>query len=383
MSIGQFARLFAGVLFIVGCAQGKKTGSSNNAVNPAKASSGEGSAESLGDTAVRTQAEKPLFFGAADDLNVTCKPQQKMSFLRSEGLSSNNSYLLARFSMIGDSSLPFDKTTLPKWLEKFGLQKVVFLENVQKGVKGFVATSAQFNLVVFQGTHSLQGALTDLQAVVASASPDNIPGGMHKGFRDAYETVSTQLSAVLSAEKEKNTPTYFVGHSLGGALAVIASSEQQKAGVNVAGVVTLGQPRVGNEEFVSGFEKVMQNKYMRYVFENDPVPHLPPSASAGSHVTSIVTGTNGLAGLVSAGVGVVFAQAAFKHAQRPQTLGNPSFSASGFTSDDNWDKDYWVSNASSVGQIVQNPTSALKDSVIADHDVNRYLCGILEKISYY
>jgi pimeloyl-ACP methyl ester carboxylesterase len=222
--------------------------------------------------------------------------------------------------------------------------------------------------------------VTDLQAVVAPASPNNIPGGMHNGFKSAYDTVSAQLSEALKAGREQKTPTYFVGHSLGGALAVIASSEQHKAGVNVAGVVTLGQPRVGNAEFTAAFEKALQNKYNRYVYENDPVPHLPPSQSTGNQVSSVVSGVNGIGGLLSSGMGLLFSRAAFTHAAAPQTLGNARFSSSGFTNDDEWDKSYWGSNASAVGQIVANPQSALKDSVVADHDVNKYLCSMLEKV---
>jgi len=377
MRLQSHIGLLVGLFATIGCAQDKSpTPKNQGRANTVSGASGKGT---LGDAAEQKQAEVPLFVASSDDIDLSCKFDGKLNFLKSQGLSPVNNYLLARFSMIGASSLPFDKNTLPKWLERFGLGKTVFLENVGSGVRGFVATSERFNLVVFQGTHSLQGAVTDLRAVMASASPENIPGGMHKGFRDAYATVSAQLSEALKESIGKKVPTYFVGHSLGGALAVIASSEQGKAGVAVEGVVTLGQPRVGNDQFISGFEQAMQSKYARFVYENDPVPHLPPSTSSGSQVSSMIAGTGGLSQIINSGMGLIFSQAKFKHALAPQMLGNGRFASSAFKDDDSWDKEYWSGNSGAVGQIIQNPTAALNDSLIADHDVNRYLCAILEK----
>jgi len=378
------AQFLAVAMVAVGCAQSKENSTTVGAKRVAAASSGgNGSADgTLGaPPAERKEVETPLFVGAVDDIDLSCKQTEKLRFMQSQGLNPTNSYLLARFSMVGASSLPFDKSSLAKWLERFGLEKVVFVENVAKGVRGFVALSSKFNLVVFQGTHSLQGAMTDLQAIITSASSDAIPGGMHKGFRDAYESVSSQLSEALNEGKETQTPTYFVGHSLGGALAVIASAEQQKAGVSVAGVVTLGQPRVGNQEFAAAFEKTMQNKYNRYVYGNDPVPHLPPTKSTGGQLTSSLAGASGLLGVVNAGAGLLASGADFKHATKPQTLGSPRFAATGFENDDSWDQSYWENNASAFGQILLNPLSLQKDSLIADHDVNKYLCVMLQNAS--
>lgn len=366
------------LLLAFGCAQSRNPKSSMRADKLSAASTG-GANGTAAEVAEQAQQEIPLFLASSADMDLKCQPQGELKFFLSEQLSPLNSYLLARFTMIGAQSLPFNQSTLGKWLARFGLQQVNYLENPSKGVRGFVATSSRYNLVVFQGTHSAQGAVTDLKSVISTASPSNIPGGMHKGFKDAYESVSAQLSSALQSGIKNKTPTFFVGHSLGGALAVIASSEQHKAGVHVAGVVTLGQPRVGNQQFTAEFEKVLGGKYVRFVFENDPVPHLPPSRSSGEKVSSLVSGVGGnmFSGVVNAGAGYLFAQADFRHAGQPKTLGHNSESQNVFSDDDSWDEKYWGANSASLTQLVQNPLGALQNPIVADHDVNRYLCAML------
>src|SRR5690606_37727833 len=67
------------------------------------------------------------------------------------------------------------------------------------------------------------------------------------------------------------------GHSLGGALAVLATAVL-KIGLRmpVAGVYTYGQPRVGDAEFCRVYDQVLKDITFRYVNDADVVPHLPP-----------------------------------------------------------------------------------------------------------
>lgn len=75
---------------------------------------------------------------------------------------------------------------------------------------------------------------------------------------------------------------YITGHSLGGALAVLAAaliySERQLAGLRplLKGVYTYGQPMVGGPTFARHFDEKFGKKLFRHIYGNDIVPRLPP-----------------------------------------------------------------------------------------------------------
>jgi hypothetical protein len=74
-----------------------------------------------------------------------------------------------------------------------------------------------------------------------------------------------------------------VGHSLGGAVAALASLEFKARGWEPQ-VTTFGEPRIGNKAFVSFLDSQFnlttqnfsQDTYRRVTHVNDPVPLLPP-----------------------------------------------------------------------------------------------------------
>ncbi len=74
------------------------------------------------------------------------------------------------------------------------------------------------------------------------------------------------------------------GHSLGGALAVLASeSIEALPGHSVAAVLTLGQPRVGNARHVARLER-LPFPILRLVHGCDVIPSVPPESLDYAHV---------------------------------------------------------------------------------------------------
>lgn len=65
------------------------------------------------------------------------------------------------------------------------------------------------------------------------------------------------------------------GHSLGGALAILATADLQKIFGPIDFTYTFGQPRVGNQAFADWFQASHPNVY-RLVDYADVVPHVPP-----------------------------------------------------------------------------------------------------------
>ncbi|WP_437774635.1 lipase family protein [Sorangium sp. So ce1097] len=82
---------------------------------------------------------------------------------------------------------------------------------------------------------------------------------------------------------------YITGHSLGGALAVIAAAllhvDPSLDGIRrkLRGVYTYGQPMVGFSDFAMRFDEEFGKKLFRHVYGRDIVPSLPPR-TAGSFV---------------------------------------------------------------------------------------------------
>lgn len=104
------------------------------------------------------------------------------------------------------------------------------------------------------------------------------PMRTHKGFTQAFESVSGQMMKALEAELTAR-PTQklvFCGHSLGGALATMAAMytacklPELKQFISV---VTFGAPQVGDGNFVQYFDATIPHS-VRVVNPIDPVPRL-------------------------------------------------------------------------------------------------------------
>lgn len=75
--------------------------------------------------------------------------------------------------------------------------------------------------------------------------------------------------------RTKGKPLYVTGHSKGGAMANIAATRFVAAGIKPY-VCTFEAARAGDPAFAEGYAKLVANA-VRYEFQDDIVPHLPPS----------------------------------------------------------------------------------------------------------
>ncbi|WP_449343991.1 lipase family protein [Streptomyces tricolor] len=81
---------------------------------------------------------------------------------------------------------------------------------------------------------------------------------------------------------------YFTGHSLGGALAMLAGARLYLEEPHLAadGVHTYGQPRTCDRLLAVAFHKGFGGRMYRFVNNNDVVPQLPPEPAC-THVRSL------------------------------------------------------------------------------------------------
>ena len=141
-------------------------------------------------------------------------------------------------------------------------------------LRGFVGRSGETVVVAFRGTvlTEQKNWKTDLdRGPVQLCAGSNCQ--VHRGFRDAYACLQPELEQRIREAGEAKQ-VVFVGHSLGGALALLAGQDYQDV-FEAPLVVTFGQPRVGNRHLSQEF----RGKLYRFINDFDPVPHVPVTGS--------------------------------------------------------------------------------------------------------
>ena len=132
------------------------------------------------------------------------------------------------------------------------------------GFKDWLLTNAKNFLVLPEGKIG-----TDFVAAGVGAR-------FHRGFMESLEEIWEPLFKTVDAVvAKKDRPLFVTGHSLGGALALLAAWRLQRQMIPIHNVYTFGAPMVGNDVAAKAFEKEFPNRIFRYVDSGDLVPTLP------------------------------------------------------------------------------------------------------------
>lgn len=108
-------------------------------------------------------------------------------------------------------------------------------------------------------------------------------GAAHRGFSRIASSAAKTLSQ--SNITPMRHPMVFVGHSQGGAVALISAliAIMHKPLVRNVLVCTFGQPRALDPELCRFAELRFAERYFRVINRNDPVPGLPPTCFGFDH----------------------------------------------------------------------------------------------------
>lgn len=209
---------------------------------------------------------------------------------RSSGFSEQNAYLSAHLSQLAYRSRPEVEAQLRAW--GFDLSTFTWIEDAGTDTQGFVVADAAGNrFVSFRGSQETRDFVqTDVSFCLKDAVGSQPGVRVHAGFRSAVESVWPQAqAALLRAQRAPGRgttgETFFVGHSLGGALAQVAALRAAEAGAidpKRVQLHTVGSPRVGNEAFMKRFNALFPRAWRAvnwndaHVDSRDAVAGLPP-----------------------------------------------------------------------------------------------------------
>lgn len=188
--------------------------------------------------------------------------------------SDRMAWLMAEFSRL--AYLPFEKhiTTLGLTLLEADFHLVQTFDKF--GTQAFLAKRDSFAVLAFRGTEKDGGDITtDLKADLRRTRK----GRLHSGFRSAYQGVAYDIEKAI--DDLGDTPLYITGHSLGGALATIATQKLERD--SLAACYTFGSPRVGADEL----DGKIRVPIYRIVNSADIVTRVPLMTMNYQHVGSL------------------------------------------------------------------------------------------------
>ena len=164
----------------------------------------------------------------------------------------------------------------------------VLLESVKNDCEVYVCNYKTTNkdnldclLVSFRGTSELRDIASDLNATRSAMDIVENKTYVHSGFYNQFLEIKGQLDRevekyyITHCNSPNKQQIIFCGHSLGGALATIATVYYgQKYPSYKVHCVTFGSPRVGGKKFVKMYNKTVDTSY-RFVNNNDIVTMIP------------------------------------------------------------------------------------------------------------
>ncbi len=178
--------------------------------------------------------------------------------------------------------------------DSFVRQNFRYFNNRGRDTQAYMFRTDTFVVLAFRGSQEPKDWLTNVTTQLCSftlrkggvTTLSSYQGKVHTGFFLAWASIEDAVLAQIdrwrseqSGQTPKLPPLYITGHSLGGALATMAAAALSDYGVDVAGVYTFGQPRVGDRTFTNQLNAHTHGKVFRFVNNNDIVPHVPPPFS--------------------------------------------------------------------------------------------------------
>ncbi len=200
--------------------------------------------------------------------------------------SDRTALLMAKLAFRAYTSFEVDEPAFKKFSDELcaqGFLSCAGLIDNDVGTAGYVVDGSDIIVIVFRGTQDELDWKTNVNARLVA-----LQGGtrVHTGFFQAYWPIrDAMFDFVKRAIKAKPRPVYITGHSLGGALALMATAElanddDAEIRDSIAACYTFGCPRAGD----SSFDIYVKAPLYRITNGVDMVPAIPPAILGYRHV---------------------------------------------------------------------------------------------------
>jgi triacylglycerol lipase len=154
---------------------------------------------------------------------------------------------------------------------------------------GFVARNKATRdlFVTFRGTESLEDWLTDFTFPQEAHPWGKVEDGFAHVYNQCSADVHTFVQAGATPGAQSPANVIVTGHSLGGALATLATADLVRSGASPQAVMyTFASPRVGDRPFAREFDNRVLQRW-RVANTEDIVPNLPLATVTLLHPRSI------------------------------------------------------------------------------------------------
>jgi len=129
--------------------------------------------------------------------------------------------------------------------------------------------------LIFRGTNAQKSAdiITDARV---GLEPSNTGLPVHIGFNQAFKSMLEDIRKFISHHEPQIKTFHCIGHSLGGAVAMLMADWLKTSKPGSVKVYTFGAPKVGLLMFNSSFTRKMKSENIYRVYHpTDPVPMVP------------------------------------------------------------------------------------------------------------
>jgi hypothetical protein len=168
-------------------------------------------------------------------------------------------------------------------LKSGGFELLKTFNSVETDTQAFLARSSEgYAVLAFRGTETARRH--DIVVDAAAMKVSVLEGRIHSGFRTAYASVARDVQK--NVLKLQDTPLYVTGHSLGAALATIATQSLEhnlRIREMIAACYTFGSPRVGDRRY----DREFRSPIYRVVNTTDIVTVIPLLAMGYIHIGDI------------------------------------------------------------------------------------------------
>ena len=202
------------------------------------------------------------------------------------GLDKGNAYWMAKISKEiyltrSDKDQHPDEQKILANLKEEDQKFIKVIGANKNSAQAALVEHENFYCIVFRGTNQFVDWFDNFNLFPVQ----ELFGGFHRGFWNSVEDVwDIVFSAYKTANAAHKKPLFFTGHSLGGAMATVASAKLIHLGLPFISTYTFGQPRVLTRDTARIFDVEGKSRFYRFHNNNDLVTRLPSRSMGYRHV---------------------------------------------------------------------------------------------------